>query len=157
MASRVVIGYDGSEASEDAVAFGLTWCRSTGDVPIVATVYPEEHPLRGWARRRRMGDLRPGASRDHPGQGPGPLLATRRSTATSPSTSAAHGLADLAEDVEAVAADRGHGTGDQSCPVVAGQQHRAAAARRDGAGCSRAAAGGGSQRQIGSPASGWPT
>ena len=45
MASRVVIGYDGSEASEDAVAFGLTWCRSTGDVPVVATVYPEEHPL----------------------------------------------------------------------------------------------------------------
>ena len=38
MASRVVIGYDGSEASEDAVAFGLTWCRSTGDVPIVARV-----------------------------------------------------------------------------------------------------------------------
>jgi nucleotide-binding universal stress UspA family protein len=45
MASRVVIGYDGSEASEDAVAFGLTWCRSTGDVPIVATVYPVEHAL----------------------------------------------------------------------------------------------------------------
>jgi nucleotide-binding universal stress UspA family protein len=45
MTSRVVIGYDGSEASEDAVAFGLTWCRSTGDVPIVATVYPEESAL----------------------------------------------------------------------------------------------------------------
>jgi nucleotide-binding universal stress UspA family protein len=45
MANRVVIGYDGSQASEDAVAFGLTWCRSTGDVPIIATVYPEEHPL----------------------------------------------------------------------------------------------------------------
>ena len=43
MASRVVIGYDGSEASEDAVAFGLTWSRSTGDIPIIATVYPEEH------------------------------------------------------------------------------------------------------------------
>ena len=45
MAWRVVIGYDGSDAGEDAVAFGLTWCRSTGDVPVVATVYPEEHPL----------------------------------------------------------------------------------------------------------------
>ena len=37
MAWRVVIGYDGSDAGEDAVAFGLTWCRSTGDVPVVAT------------------------------------------------------------------------------------------------------------------------
>ena len=45
MASQVVIGYDGSEASEDAVAFGLTWSRSTGDVPIIATVSPGEHAL----------------------------------------------------------------------------------------------------------------
>jgi nucleotide-binding universal stress UspA family protein len=51
VASRVVIGYDGSEASEDAVAFGLTWSRSTGDVPIVATVYPEEHPFGLGVRR----------------------------------------------------------------------------------------------------------
>jgi hypothetical protein len=43
MASQVVIGYDGSEASEDAVAFGLTWSRSTGNIPIIATVYPGEH------------------------------------------------------------------------------------------------------------------
>ena len=45
MASRVVIGYDGSAASGTRSAFGLTWCRSAGDVPIVATVYPEEHPF----------------------------------------------------------------------------------------------------------------
>jgi hypothetical protein len=40
MASRVVIADDGSVASEDAVAFGLTWCRSAGHVPIIATVFP---------------------------------------------------------------------------------------------------------------------
>jgi hypothetical protein len=82
MASRVVIGYDGSAASEDAVAFGLTWCRSAGDVPIVATVYPEEHSFAigrvdvEWATY--VGN-RPKSSRT----GPGPLSVTRRSTATS--------------------------------------------------------------------------
>lgn len=102
MASRVVIGYDGSEASEDAVAFGLTWCRSTGDVPVVATVYPEEHPLGAghvdveWASyvRQQAEDLQDKA-RAAVGD-----VALYRNVA---STSAAHGLADLAEDVEAVA------------------------------------------------------
>ena len=101
MASRVVIGYDGSEASEDAVAFGLTWCRSTGDVPIVATVYPEEHPLGAgrvdaeWASYvRQQAESTQDKARATVGD-----AALYRSVA---STSAAHGLADLAEDVEAV-------------------------------------------------------
>jgi nucleotide-binding universal stress UspA family protein len=101
MASRVVIGYDGSEASEDAVAFGLTWCRSTGDVPIIATVYPEEHPL-GAGRVdvelasyvRRQAESIQDKARATVGD-----AALYRNLA---STSAAHGLADLAEDVEAV-------------------------------------------------------
>jgi nucleotide-binding universal stress UspA family protein len=102
MASRVVIGYDGSEASEDAVAFGLTWCRSTDDVPIVATVYPEEHPLGAgrvdveWATYvREQAEIIQDKARAAVGD-----TALYRSVA---STSAAHGLADLAEDVEAVA------------------------------------------------------
>ena len=95
MANRVVIGYDGSEASEDGVAFGLSWCRSTGDVPIVATVYPEEHPLGigrvdvEWATYvREQAEIIQDNARADIGD-----AATYRSIA---STSAAHGLADLA-------------------------------------------------------------
>jgi nucleotide-binding universal stress UspA family protein len=101
MASRVVSGYDGSEASEDAVAFGLTWCRSTGDVPIVATVFPEEHPLGAgrvdveWATYvREQAEIIQDKARAAVGD-----AALYRNVA---STSAAHGLADLAEDIEAV-------------------------------------------------------
>ena len=101
MASRVVIGYDGSEASEDAVAFGLAWCRSTGDVPVIATVYPEEHPLGAghvdaeWASYvREQAEKIQDEARATVGD-----VALYRNIA---STSAAHGLADLAEDVEAV-------------------------------------------------------
>jgi nucleotide-binding universal stress UspA family protein len=101
MASRVVIGYDGSEASEDAVTFGLTWCRSTGDVPIVATVFPEEHPLGAgrvdveWATYvREQAEIIQDKARAAVGD-----AALYRNVA---STSAAHGLADLAEDIEAV-------------------------------------------------------
>ena len=101
MADRVVIGYDGSEASEDAVAFGLTWCRSTGDVPIVATVYPEESALEvgrvdvEWANYvREQAQIIQDNARATVGD-----AALYRNVA---STSAAHGLADLAEDVEAV-------------------------------------------------------
>jgi nucleotide-binding universal stress UspA family protein len=100
MTSRVVIGYDGSEASEDAVAFGLTWCRSTGDAPIVATVFPEEHPLGAgrvdveWASYvREQAEIIQDKARAAVGD-----AALYRNVA---STSAAHGLADLAEDIEA--------------------------------------------------------
>ena len=102
MASRVVIGYDGSEASEDAVAFGLTWCRSTGDLPVIATVYPEEHPLGAgrvdveWATYVRE----QAESIQDKAQATVGDAALYRNVA---STSAAHGLADLAEDVEAAA------------------------------------------------------
>jgi nucleotide-binding universal stress UspA family protein len=102
MAWRVVIGYDGSEAAEDAVAFGLTWCRSTGDVPVVATVYPEEHPLGAgrvdaeWAAYvRELGQETLDKAQVAAGD-----AAIYRLVA---STSAARGLADLAEDVDAAA------------------------------------------------------
>jgi nucleotide-binding universal stress UspA family protein len=102
MAWRVVIGYDGSEAAEDAVAFGLTWCRSTGDVPVVATVYPEEHPLGAgrvdaeWAAYvRELGQETLDKAQAAAGD-----AAIYRLVA---STSATRGLADLAEDVDAAA------------------------------------------------------
>jgi nucleotide-binding universal stress UspA family protein len=103
MASRVVIGYDGSEASEDALAFGLTWSRSTGDVPMVATVYPEERPFSLGVRRidadfvtyvREQAEIVQDKARAAIGD-----RALYRNVA---STSASRGLADLAEDVEAV-------------------------------------------------------
>src|SRR4029450_11585120 len=101
MASRVVIGYDGSEASEDAVAFGLTWSRATGDIPIIETGYPEESaPGVGrvdaeWASYvREQAQMNQDNARATVGD-----AALYRNVA---STSAAHGLADLAEDVEAV-------------------------------------------------------
>jgi nucleotide-binding universal stress UspA family protein len=93
--------HDGSEASEDAVAFGLTWSRSTGDVPIIATVYPAEHALgigrvdADWASYvREHAQIVQDNARITVGD-----AALYRNVA---STSAAHGLVDLAEDVEAV-------------------------------------------------------
>jgi nucleotide-binding universal stress UspA family protein len=118
MASRVVIGYDGSEASEDAVAFGLTWCRSTGDVPIVATVYPEEHPFGLGVRRvdvewltyvREQAEIVQDKARATVGD-----AALYRDVA---STSSSHGLVDLAEDVEAVMVIMG--TGQETGPTRA--------------------------------------
>ena len=101
MASHVVIGYDGSEASDDAVAFGLTWSRSTGDVPIIATVYPGEHAFgvgrvdADWAGHvREQAQIVQNHARAMVGD-----AALYHSV---PSTSAAHGLSDLAEDAEAV-------------------------------------------------------
>ena len=97
-----MIGYDGSPAAEDALAFGLLWCRSTGDTPIVATTYPEEHPLGAgrvdaeWAvyvreLARQTLDKARAAAGD---------AAHYRDVG---STSAARGLADLADDVQAAA------------------------------------------------------
>ena len=102
MASRVVIGYDASEGSEDAVAFGLTWCRSTGDMPVVATVYPEEHPIGLGGRRvddewlthvRKQAEIVQEKARATVGD-----AALYRYVA---STSSSHGLVILAEDIEA--------------------------------------------------------
>ena len=131
--SRVVVGYDGSEASEDALAFGLTWCRSTGDVPIVATVYPEEHQPGArhldleWATYvREQTEIIQQRARDTAAD-----AALYRRVA---STSAAHGLADLAENVGSRHGDRGRKPGEGPRPVVAGRQRRAASARCDGTG-----------------------
>jgi nucleotide-binding universal stress UspA family protein len=113
MAGRIVIGYDGSDAGDDAVAFGLTWCRSTGDVPVVATVYPEEHPLGAgrvdaeWAAYvRKLGQETLDSARAVAGD-----TAIYRLVA---STSAPRGIADLAEDVEAAAVLVGGNRKDQA-------------------------------------------
>jgi nucleotide-binding universal stress UspA family protein len=41
----IVIGFDGSDSGEDALALGVLLCRATGAAPIVATVYPEVYPI----------------------------------------------------------------------------------------------------------------
>lgn len=43
-AGTIVIGFDGGQSGLDAVAFGMRWCRSTGDSAVVAGVYPSEMP-----------------------------------------------------------------------------------------------------------------
>jgi nucleotide-binding universal stress UspA family protein len=155
MASRVVIGYDGSEASEDAVAFGLTWCRSTGDVPVVATVYPEEHPLGAgrvdveWATYvREQAEIIQDKARATVGD-----AALYRNLA---STSAAHGLADLAEDVEAAVVIVGttQETGLTRALLGSSTERLLHGATAPVTVCRR---GGGSQHRIGSPKSGWRT
>jgi len=155
MTSRVVIGYGGSEASEDAVAFGLTWCRSTGDVPIVATVYPEESALEvgrvdvEWANYvREQAQIIQDNARATVGD-----AALYRNVA---STSAAHGLADLAEDVEAVLVIVGTAqeTGLTRALLGSSTERLLHGATVRSPWCRR---GGGSQHRTRSPASGWPT
>lgn len=111
MTRRVVIGYDGSTASDDAVEFGLAWCRATRDVPVAATVYPEEHPLGigrvdvEWAVHvRRLGQETLDRARALAGDAAQYRLL--------PSTSAARGLEDLASDIEAAAIVLGRAHGD---------------------------------------------
>jgi nucleotide-binding universal stress UspA family protein len=41
----IVIGFDGSDSGEDALALGLVLCRATGAAPLVAAVYPEAYPI----------------------------------------------------------------------------------------------------------------
>jgi nucleotide-binding universal stress UspA family protein len=45
VAGTIVIGFDGSDCGEDALALGLVLCRATGASPVVATVYPEQYPI----------------------------------------------------------------------------------------------------------------
>jgi nucleotide-binding universal stress UspA family protein len=43
--AKIVIGFDGSDSGEDALALGLLLARSTGAVPLVAVVHAEEYPI----------------------------------------------------------------------------------------------------------------
>ena len=37
----VVIGFDGTDRAEDALAFGVRLAAATGEAPVVVTVHPE--------------------------------------------------------------------------------------------------------------------
>jgi nucleotide-binding universal stress UspA family protein len=43
--AKIVIGFDGTDSGEDALALGLLLARSTGSVPLVAVVHAEEYPI----------------------------------------------------------------------------------------------------------------
>jgi nucleotide-binding universal stress UspA family protein len=45
VAGSLVIGFDGSDCGEDALALGLLLCRATQARPVVVAVYPEAYPI----------------------------------------------------------------------------------------------------------------
>jgi nucleotide-binding universal stress UspA family protein len=92
----VVVGFDGGEGAEDALALGLRLAAASGEPPLVAAVHPEEYPLglghvdAEWvAAMREEADRMLERARRIAGE-----RATYRRVASS---SAAHGLDDLAE------------------------------------------------------------
>ncbi len=45
MPATIVIGFDGTDSGEDALALGLLLARATQAVPLVAVVHPQEYPI----------------------------------------------------------------------------------------------------------------
>jgi nucleotide-binding universal stress UspA family protein len=91
----VVIGYDGTDCGEDALALGIRAARVLDVTPIVVTVHPE--PAEWVANRHEAAsEILDRAMQDLGSEG---VRADFRLVA---STSAAHGLHDLAEEVGAV-------------------------------------------------------
>jgi nucleotide-binding universal stress UspA family protein len=43
--ATIVIGFDGTDSGEDALALGLVLARATRTVPLVAVVHPQEYPI----------------------------------------------------------------------------------------------------------------
>jgi nucleotide-binding universal stress UspA family protein len=43
--AKIVIGFDGTDSGEDALALGMLLARATGDVPLVAVIHPQEYPI----------------------------------------------------------------------------------------------------------------
>jgi nucleotide-binding universal stress UspA family protein len=103
MSSRIVIGYDGSDSGDDALVLGA-FLNGDGDrAPLVVTVYPQENPIgvgrvdAEWVTEMRTHaqDISQGARRFYEGRG---IEAEYRVVG---STSAAHGLDDVAESERA--------------------------------------------------------
>ena len=45
MPAKIVIGFDGTDSGEDALALGLLLASATGAVPLVVVVHPQEYPI----------------------------------------------------------------------------------------------------------------
>ena len=99
MTGRVVIGYDGSDSGEDALALGAFLTEPEGEPMLVVTVYPEENPIgigrvdAEWVAEMRTHarEINDGARRFLEARG---IQADCRVVG---SGSAAHGLDDVAE------------------------------------------------------------
>src|SRR3954470_16015626 len=99
----VVAGHDGSDSGDDAAALGARLARATGEPLLVVTVYPEENPIgvgrvdAEWvaAMREHAREVSEGAKRFLDGHG---IPASYRVLG---SGSAAHGLDDVAEEIDA--------------------------------------------------------
>src|SRR5262245_46598097 len=92
----VVIGFDGSDCGEDAIALGLRLARAIGARSVIAAVYEDDAPI----GTQRVGAEWVAAGREHAGQ----VLESARGLAGDDasyrpvgSSSAAHGLDDVAD------------------------------------------------------------
>jgi nucleotide-binding universal stress UspA family protein len=104
-AAPVVIGYDGSSSGEDALALGLWTSRALDAPPVVAVVHPSPAPISParvdaeWvADRHRLAERIIESARALVHSDPAGSGATYRIVGSS---SAAHGLHDLAEELDA--------------------------------------------------------
>jgi nucleotide-binding universal stress UspA family protein len=43
--AKIVIGFDGTDSGEDALALGMLLAGATGSVPLVTVVHPQEYPI----------------------------------------------------------------------------------------------------------------
>ena len=99
----IVIGHDGGQSGDDAAALGAQLALTTGETPIIVAVYPEENPIgigrvdAEWVAymRQQADEVAAHARRFLEGRG---VQAEYRVVG---STSAAHGLNDVAEAEEA--------------------------------------------------------
>jgi nucleotide-binding universal stress UspA family protein len=95
----IVIGFDGTDCAEDALAFGVRLAAATGDAPLVVAVHPESPAGLGHVDAEWVAAMREQAQhmldRARELQGGGGGVDYRLVG----SSSAAHGLADVAEDL----------------------------------------------------------
>lgn len=116
----VVVGFDGSDSGEDALALGLSLAGVTGGRTVVAAVHPESPPGAGhvdaeWVAALR-GHARELLRRAEAVVGPGSDVDYR----TVASGSVAHGLDDLAGELDAAAIVVGSGHGGPLRRIMAG-------------------------------------
>ena len=45
MPGKIVIGFDGTDSGEDAIALGLILARATRTIPLVTVVHLQEYPI----------------------------------------------------------------------------------------------------------------
>lgn len=98
---RIVIGFDGTDCAEDALAFGVRLAAATGDEPVVVAVHPESPAGMGHVDAEWVAAMR--EQGEHILSRARALLVDRSGVdyRVVGSSSAAHGLADVAEDLAA--------------------------------------------------------